>query len=235
MFFLETESMQKLFYLLFDSPGADGTKLREALCSTAASAMRESGATGITVFGADADVEDGSPMRQVDPPIRAMVSFWLEDAADRGPSEAALSAHVSGIAGYLVVESRPMVHDAPKGDRTPGMKQIACITKRADISQEEYIRIWHGDHRGVAIDTQSSFGYVRNEIFRALTPNAPDQWDAFVEESFPIDALTSQHAFYDSDSEDEYQRRLKIMMDSCGRFLDDSAIEVTFTSEYYLG
>ena len=46
------------------------------------------------------------------------------------------------------------------------MKQISCITKRADISQDEYIRIWHGDHRKVAIETQSTFGYVRNEIFR---------------------------------------------------------------------
>ena len=227
--------MQKLFYLLFDSPDADGTKLREALCTKAAPAMRESGAKEIAVFGCDSDVAAGSPIRQMDPPIRAMVSFWLEDAAGRGPSEDALSAHVQGLAGYLVCESRPMVHEMPVGERGRGMKQISCITKRADISQEEYIRIWHGDHREVAIDTQSTFGYVRNEIFRALTPGAPDQWDAFVEESFPMEALTSQLAFYDSTTQEEYERRLKIMMDSCARFLDHGQVEVTFFSEYYLG
>lgn len=227
--------MQKLFYLLFESPDADGTKLREALCSTAVPAMRASGAREITVFGADADVVAGSPVRQVDPPIRAMVSFWLEDAADRGPSEAALAAHVRGIAGYLVCESRPMVHERPTGERTPGMKQISCITKRADISQEEYIRIWHGDHRQVAIDTQSTFGYVRNEIFRALTPGAPDQWDAFVEESFPMGALTDQKLFFDSTTQEGYEKNFKIMMDSCARFLDHAPIEVTFFSEYYMG
>lgn len=227
--------MQKLFYLLFDSADADGTKLREALCSTAAPLMREAGATEITVFAADEDVAAGTPIRQVDPPIRAMVSFWLEDAADRGPSEKALSAHVEKIAGYLVVESRPMLHDPPKGERTEGMKQISCITKRSDISQEEYIRIWHGDHRQVAIDTQSTFGYVRNEIFRPLTPGAPDQWDAFVEESFPMGALTDQHVFYDAADEAQYQKNFKIMMDSCARFLDHGPIEVTYTSEYYLG
>ena len=203
--------MQKLFYLLFDSPETDGSELREALCSAAVPAMRKSGATEITVFAADSEVAAGKPVRQVDPPIRAMVSFWLEDAADRVASEAALSAHVAGIAGYLVVESKPMTHDAPKGERTPGMKQISCITKRADISQEDYIRIWHGDHRQVAIDTQSTFGYVRNEIFRSLTPGAPDQWDAFVEESFPMDAMTDQLAFYDSSTEEEYQKKLKII------------------------
>ena len=128
-----------------------------------------------------------------------------------------------------------MMHDAPKGGRTDGMKQISCITKRADISQEEYIRIWHTDHRQVAIETQSTFGYVRNEIFRALTPGAPDRWDAFVEESFPIEALTDQLVFYDSKTQAEYEQNFKTMMDSCGRFLDHSAIEVTYTSEYYLG
>jgi hypothetical protein len=171
----------------------------------------------------------------VDPPIRAMVSFWLEDAADRGPSEDALSALVPSLAGYLVVESRPMLHDMPLGKRTEGMKQISCITKRADISQEEFISIWHGDHRQVAIETQSTFGYVRNEIFRALTPDAPDQWTAFVEESFPMGALTDQHVFYDARDQAEYEKNFKIMMDSCGRFLDHSQIEVTFVSEYYRG
>jgi hypothetical protein len=227
--------MQKLFYLLFDAADADGTKLREDLCSTAVPTMRAGGATEITVFGADADVAEGNPIRQVDPPIRAMVSFWLDDADDRGPSEAALSAHVRGIAGYLVVESRPMPHDMPKGRRTDGMKQISCISKRRDISQEEYIRIWHGDHRKVAIDTQSTFGYVRNEIFRALTPGAPDQWDAFVEESFPMAALTDQKIFYDAKTQEEYETNFKTMMDSCARFLDHGPIEVTFFSEYYQG
>ena len=227
--------MQKLFYLLFDAPEADGNQLRDALRERAIPAMRDGGASEITLFASDSDVAEGHPARRTAPPIRAMVSFWLEDASDRGPSEAALSAEVAGIAGYLVVESRPMVHEMPKGQRTDGMKQITCITKRADISQEEYIRIWHGDHRQVAIDTQSTFGYVRNEIFRALTPGAPEQWDAFVEESFPIAALADQKVFYDSKDEAEYERNFGIMMESCGRFLDQAPIEVTFVSEYYLG
>ena len=227
--------MQKLFYLLFDAPDADGDALRDALIEKAVPAMREGGAREITVFASDGDVSAGTPIRQTDPPIRAMVSFWLEDAADRGPSEAALAAHVQGVAGYLVVESKPMTHDLVVGERTKGMKQISCISKRADISQEEYIQIWHNDHRKVAIETQSTFGYVRNEIFRPLTEGAPDQWDAFVEESFPIEALTSQLAFYDSKTQEEYEKNFKIMMDSCGRFLDHAPIEVTFVSEYYQG
>lgn len=227
--------MQKLFYLLFDSPEADGTRLREALRGTTVPEIRASGGREITVFATDADVADGKPVRQVDPPIRAMVSFWLDDAADRGPAEKALAAQVEGIAGYLVVESRPIVHDRPVDERIRGMKQISCVTKRADISREEFIRIWHEDHRQVAIDTQSTFGYVRNEIFRPLTPGAPSQWDAFVEESFPIEALTDPLVFYDAKTQAEYERNFKTMMDSCARFLDHGPIEVTYVSEYYLG
>ena len=115
------------------------------------------------------------------------------------------------------------------------MTQMTCVTKRADVSQEEFIRIWHGDHRQVAIETQSTFGYVRNEIFRALTPGAPDQWTAFVEESVPMAALTDPHAFYDAKSEEAYRANLDRMMTSCNRFLDLGPMEVTYVSEYYLG
>lgn len=227
--------MQKLFYLLFDDANADGTKLRESLCNTAVPAIQSSGAMEISVFGSDADVTAGSPVRKSDPPIRAMMSFWLHDAADRGPAEDALAALVRRIAGYLVVESRPMIHLRPKGRRTEGMKQMTCISKRPDLSQEEFIRIWQDEHREVAIETQSTFGYVRNEIVRALTSDAPGLWSAIVEESFPIEALDDPMVFFDSKTQQEYEAKLKRMVESCGRFLSLDSLEVTFVSEYFFG
>ena len=226
--------MQKLFYLLRHDPQVDGDALREAILGKAVPAIRAAGGREITVFAADRDVAAGRPVRQIDPPIRAMVSFWLEDAADRAPAEAALGALVRSIAGYLVVESRPVVHAMPKGERTRGMKQISCVTKRPDLSQEEFIRIWHGDHRQVAIETQSTFGYVRNEVVRALTPGAP-AFDAIVEENFPIEALTDPWVWYDCASEDDYKRRLDRMLDSSRRFIDLAGIESHAMSEYVLG
>ncbi len=228
--------MQKLFYLLFEDANADGTKLREQLCDKAVPAILAIGATEISVFASDADVAAGVPVRKSDPPIRAMVSFWLHDAADRGPAEDALAALVEGrIAGYLVVESCPMVHDRRKGQRTKGMKQISCISKRPELSQQEFIRIWHDDHRKVAIETQSTFGYVRNEIVRALTSDAPVQWSAIVEESFPIEALDDPMVFFDATTPEQYSANLNRMVESCNRFLSLEAIEVTFVSEYYMG
>jgi hypothetical protein len=51
--------------------------------------------------------------------------------------------------------------------------------------------------RDTAIEMQSTFGYVRNEVVRALTPDAPP-WDAIVEENFPIGALHDPAVFYDA-------------------------------------
>lgn len=231
----EHDSMQKLFYLLFDAVTADGAKLRESLCEKVVPVMRASGAVEVSVFSSDAEVAAGSPTRKSDPPIRGMLSFWLEDAADRGPTEMALSELVPRIAGYLVLESRPMVHSRPVGRRTDGMKQITCITQRPDLSQQEFIRIWHEDHREVAIETQSTFGYVRNEIVRPLTADAPSQWSAIVEESFPIEALEDPLVFFDSRTQRECQANMSRMAQSCQRFMTFDSIEVTFVSEYYLG
>lgn len=229
--------MQKLFYLLFDELDRSGSDMGLALREKAVPAMRASGAKDITVYANDEEVSAGLfAVRRSDPPIRAMVGLWLEDAADRGATEEALRAQSKGIAGYLVVESRPMPYERPLGERVPGMKQITCIARRADVSVEEFHRIWHGDHRQVAIETQSTFGYVRNEIFRAVTPDAPARWTAFVEESFPIEALADPKAFYDNVTSDaDLEANMKRMMDSCNRFLDPEPMEVTYMSEYFMG
>ena len=227
--------MQKLYYLLFDDAKTSGTKLRESICSRALPVMREAGAKDVFVFVNDEEVAAGKPVRHSDPPIRAFVSFWLEDAGDRGPCEGALAAETARIAGYLVLESRPMVHELASGRRGEGMKQITCIAKRSELSDEDFIDIWWGDHRQVAIETQSTFGYVRNEIFRPLTPDAPRQWTAFVEESFPMAALTDPKVFYDAADDAELEANLGRMMASCDRFLDMAPMEVTYVSEYFMG
>lgn len=226
--------MEKLAYLIFQEADLPGSELRAALLEKAAPALRAAGAREITIHVQDEAVADGTPMRRSDPPIRAMVSFWMHNADDRGPCEDALAEHARRLAGYLMVESRPLVHEAPRGRRTPGMNQVTCISKKPGLDYDEFIRIWQQDHKVVAIETQSTVGYVRNVIVRKLTDGAPD-WDAIVEETFPIEALTDPHVFYDAKSEEELARNSKIMVESCQRFLDFEPLEYTHMSEYYLG
>lgn len=226
--------MEKLVYLIFQEAGLPGSELRATLLEKTAPALRAGGACEITVNVHDEAVADGTPMRRSDPPIRAMVSFWMQNADDRGPCEGALAEQARRLAGYLVVESRPLVHEAPKGRRTPGMNQVTCIAKKPGLDDDEFIRIWQQDHKVVAIETQSTVGYVRNVIVRKLTEGAPG-WDAIVEETFPIEALTDPHVFYEAKSEEALKRNTERMLESCRRFLDFEPLEYTHMSEYYLG
>lgn len=227
--------MEKLVYLLFHEAAHDGDRLREALCSEAAPALRAAGATDIRVCVNDGAVAGSSLMTRSDPPIRAFVTFWLGCIDDRGPCEDALAAQAPRLAGYLVTESSVMVPPRTIGARTEGMNQVTCIAKRADLDDDEFRRIWHTDHRRVAIETQSTFGYTRNVIQHALTPDAPDCWAAIVEETFPIGALHDPKVFYDAADDAELERNMKSMMESCNRFLDLEPLEFSHMSEYPLG
>jgi hypothetical protein len=226
--------MEKLIYVLCDAPERAGSDIRTSLIDGAALALRRAGAREIQINVQDEHVAAGAPMRQQNPPIRATVSFWMECADDRTACEQTIAQHAARIAGYLVTESRPLVHARPAGGRTPGMSQVTCITRRPDLTWDDFLHIWHEDHRVVAVETQSTTGYVRNVVVRKLTPEAP-AWHGIVEEIFPIEALTDPLVFYAAKDEGDYKRRLTRMVESVGRFLDLAKIEYTHMSEYYLG
>ena len=139
----------------------------------------------------DEDVAAGAGVRirRAEPPIRAFVTFWLENADDRGPCETALAREAAACRATLVVESRPLVHDPPPGARTAGANLVTCIRRKPGMRDADFLERWNVEHKKVALETQSTFAYVRNAVVRPLTPDAP-VWDGIVEEGFPIGALT---------------------------------------------
>jgi hypothetical protein len=227
--------MEKLIYLLHRSPDDSGAALRESLVGDVAPALREAGASRITVAVNDELVAENTvAIVKTDPPIRAMLSFWMENSDDRGPCEAAMRANSPRLDGYLVVESRPLLHDPPIGARAEGVSLVTCVHKLKDLPFDDFIRIWTGDHKQVAIETQSTFAYVRNSVVRPLTEAAP-ACDGIVEETFPIGALTNPKVFYDCDTDEELKERVGRMIGSVNRFLDLGPLESTPMSEYFLG
>ena len=230
--------MEKLVYLLFDSAERDGAELREDLIGTAAARLREAGASRIAVNVNDEDVphDVDSLRRQSNPPIRAMVSFWMENSDDRRPCERALEDHAKRICGYLVVESIPLVnteHRVAPGERTPGANVIACVRRKPGLPDHEFYDIWFNDQKTVAIECQDSFGYKRNAVVRHLTAGAR-VWDGIVEESFSIEALRDPKVWYDARSDEEFERNVGRMMANVERFLDSGPLETTPMSEYLL-
>ena len=82
--------MEKLVYLISREASVPGADLRSALVEKGSRALRDGGALRISVNVADDDVALGAAVTisRSDPPIRAMVSFWLENSDDRAPCEA---------------------------------------------------------------------------------------------------------------------------------------------------
>jgi hypothetical protein len=241
--------MEKLVYLLFQHADVSGDELRDTLIQKVAPTLREGGASQIAVNVHDSDVvpasapvlaryEDLPAQRWLsDPPVRAMVSFWMNNSDDRARCEQSLAPHAHRLCGYIVAESIPLentAHPVPLGHRTPGFNQVACITKKRSISFGEFYDLWLDDQKRVAMNLQCTFGYKRNAIMRPLTASARG-FNGIVEESFPMQALTDPLFYYETDSQEEWQRRVNRMIESCQRFLEMEEIDTTPMSEYLLG
>ena len=231
--------MEKIACVLWKPAGMPDDVFGKSLRGAAPELARQ-GAGSLRLNIVDEHVAAGTGVRvgRMDPPKAAFATFWVDeaDAIHRGLL-AALSAHASRAAAYLVVESIPLRNTtqlAKPGERTPGFNLVTGIVPKDGLAYREFIQLWHTEHRKVALETQSTFAYVRNEIVRALTPGAPP-WAAIVEETFPIGALTDPKVFYAAKSEEDLRARMERMLTSCQRFLDFEPMEYTHMSEYYLG
>lgn len=229
--------MEKLVYVLWRPADTDLEGWCTSLRQTLPDALSEAGALGVQVNVADAAVAAALVRMSTFPePVEAVVSVWVDTAAgpERHDVSAALEACSGRLAGYLVTESVPLVPPTEEaGERTPGFANIALLRRPADLDPATWLDRWQGDHTQVAVDTQSTFGYVQNVVVRAVTPDAP-AIDGIVEELFPADALTDFHAFFDTGgSDDELGRRMAAMTDSVARFSGAQAVlDVVPTSRY---
>jgi hypothetical protein len=229
--------MEKLVYVTWKRESAAADAFAATLRENVAPALVSGGAKRISVNVVDRDVEYALSMRltRFDPAPSAVVTFWLDACDDRTPFEKALTDVTDRLAGYLVVESVPLVnrtHTAPLGERTPGTNMIALIERPERIAYDAWIAHWHGHHKRVALETQCTYAYVRNVVVRALTDGAPP-WAGIVEEGFPSAAVTDPMLWYRADgSSERMQKNLGRMIESVQAFLDIDRVESHPMSEY---
>lgn len=231
--------MEKVVLVLWRPEDRPSAAWAASLLGPVATRLSELGAAGVQVDVADEAVA-GAAVRfsTFDRPIEAVVSVWLPTAT--GPAADAVLAAIREVAprmaAYLVTDSVPLAPPpvAP-GERTPGFANVAFLRRPAHLEQAEWLARWQGQHTRVAIDTQSTFGYVQDVVVRALTPDAP-VFDGIVEELFPIEALADLHAFFDTGGDDaELGRRLAAMTESVERFSGpDAPLDVVPASRYVL-
>jgi len=229
--------MEKIACVLWKPAGMADDVFGKDLRSAAGELVRL-GAGSLRVNIVDAHVAPGTDVRvgRMDPAKAAFVTFWVDEAdAIRAELLPALTRHASRVAAFLVVESIPLRNTTrlvKPGERTPGFNLVTGIVPKDGLAYDEFIAHWHTEHRAVALETQSSFAYVRNEIVRALTKDAP-QWAAVVEESFPIEALTDPAVWYAAaGSPARFEANRRRMMESCLAFLALDRVDSHPMSEY---
>jgi hypothetical protein len=201
--------------------------------------LDDHGVRGLSVNLADERAAFAQAMRitRMEEPPSATVSLWLDTALDRGPLQDRLERACQRLAGYLVVESVPLVNTtqlAAPGERTPGITTVAFLERPGSMTWESWLEQWQGRHTRVAIETQSTFLYIQNLIVRPLTEDAPC-WSAIVEESFPAEAAADPMVFFAAgDSRAKLAENRSRLLESCAKFIDFTRLESHPMSSYVL-
>jgi hypothetical protein len=230
--------VEKLVYVVWDRGDVASQRFGRAMRDVGEFACGAR-ARGVTLSLVDEHVADALAVRltHLDPPPAGIFTFWLDTCDDRAAIEERLAAVTGRLAGYLVVESVPLVnttHVATVGERTPGINMVALIERPERMSYERWIAHWHGPHKTVALETQCTYAYVRNVVIRALTPDAP-AWAGIVEEGFPADAVIDPMRWYKADGSPEVlHENMGRMIESVQAFLDIDRVESHPMSEYRL-
>lgn len=227
--------MEQVVSLCWRSPEVPAEDWASSLRNELASRLHDLGGRGVVVRVAD-DAVAGAVVRMstFERPVEAVVSAWFDAVTPvaMGLAEA-LAAYCERATSYLVTESVPLPPPAKAPDgRTPGFANLALLRRPERLSVHEWLTAWQGQHTQVAIETQSTFGYVQHVVVRPISSDAPPL-DAIVEELFPIEALADFHVFFDTGGSDaELSRRMELMGASVAGFGGEEQLDVIPTSRY---
>ena len=231
--------MEKLAYVVWKPDGVSMEAFKQDILGQTGRQLIELGARGLSVNLADdlAAFARHLRMTQLQEPMSGMVSVWLDTHLTRGPIEDALARISKRLAGYIVLESVPIVntkHVPALGERLPGLYTVAFLEKPDFLTYDAWREQWQGHHTQVAIETQSTFLYLQNVCVRPLATDAPP-WTAIVEEAFPAEAATDPMVFYDAGgSKERLAERQQRMIESCQKFIDFKQLESHPFSAYVL-
>jgi hypothetical protein len=240
--------VEKLMYVLWDDAAADpADDLRERLLNEAAPALFAAGARGLTVEVHDAEAAKAPPpmpMPEDEDPIAAIVSVWTDAYDRRAPYETALGTLGHRFAGYLVVES---VYDdygttqwaGPRdwadGERSPGVLTVALIHRPVGLEYDDWIERWHGTQSPLSAELQPRTRYVRNEVVRPVTTDAPEVHGIVEEAWASAEVVADPMLFFNSGGDpDVMGANVTKMLESVNACLDLSRFRTATMSEYFV-
>lgn len=238
--------MEKIITLLW-APDGRGDELRTRLVDEIAPKLLARGAHAVTVNVHDDDAAEAPspvPTPDAELPLAAEVSVWV-DAYDRwDSSDDPIFECAPLVASYLVIESLyddygttpwASARDWPDGERSPGVLTVGLIHRPEGLGYAEWISRWHGTQSPVSGEIQPRTRYVRNEVVRALTPDAPEV-AGIVEEGWPSAAhVADPELFFNAAGDpDLLAANVARMMASVTACLDLERFRSATMSEYLI-
>ncbi|MFZ6004810.1 MAG: hypothetical protein ACOYXM_12865 [Actinomycetota bacterium] len=183
--------MEKLVYGLWRRPDQDVDALRTGLLDKVSPALLALGVDGLRI-----EVEEpaGNILRTGAASDGSLlcgsVSIWLDSYDNRGPHEDAIGSAGAQVHGWIVAESVAKGYGTqrtwPDGVKSPGMSILTFFDKGEGVSDDDFYRIWHGEHTPLTFDMHPFWLYVRNQVLRPITPSAP-RVRGIVYEAVPTD------------------------------------------------
>jgi hypothetical protein len=240
--------VEKLIHLLWGPPDPEaGDALRRRLLDDVAPELLALGVRALTVNVHDtaaAAAPSPVPAPLGEPVHVAEVATWVDSYDRRGPLEATLAATGLAVSSYLVTESlyddygttpHAPARSWPDGARSPGVLTVALIHRPPGLSYDEWITRWHGTQSPLSGELQPRTRYVRNEVVRSLTPDAPEV-HGIVEEGWPSAAHVADPMLFFNAGGDRARLKENVerMMASGDRCLDMTRLRSTTMSEHLL-
>lgn len=233
--------MEKLCYGLWRGADDDLAPIERGLVDEVGPALVQSGAHGVRVLveePAGAVLRVGA-MPDTGDLLCGTVSVWLDSLDDRGDVEAVIrgATPATQLHGWLVTESVPLGYDDKRtwadGERSPGLSIITVFDKKHGQSDDDFFRIWHGEHTPLSFVIHPLWLYVRNAVVRAVTPEAPTI-RAFVYEAVPtFEDMLDFHKFFGSGGDkDTLMENIGRVNEHMATFSEQSTLQTTPMAEY---
>jgi hypothetical protein len=169
--------MEKLVYGLWRRPDQDIDPIRTAILERVAPVLLDLGVAGLRVC---VEEPEGKAFQVGSNPdgslLAACVSIWVDSYDNREPHESALAQVDAQTYGWIVAESESLAYGEnrtwPDGEPSPGLSITTFFDKKEGLSDDDFYRIWHGEHTPLSFEVHPLWLYVRNQVLRSITPGA---------------------------------------------------------------
>jgi hypothetical protein len=222
--------MEKLMYLLGESPGRSQEQFGRALREEIAPAILRLRPCALALYlpATDVDIRSTFSVNTSSGLLAACISVWLDSVDQKTPLELILGGLRSDFAGFLVSESTPRddpMDRAQLGRQAPGLAILAAFPKAAGVGERSFYANW-SDHSALSVRIHPLVRYLRNAVLRPLTPEAPPWRGIVTELTASDDDLLDPGRFFPSDADrDEASEHLK-------SFVDVDALQMEIVREY---